>query len=64
MDETDYDRYAVRRYYRDDDERNGRIISRGLTLEEAQEHCRAESTHADIDSTGTRPWFDGYEKEG
>lgn len=32
------------------------VILTGLTLEEAQEHCRDESTHGD-------GWFDGYESE-
>ena len=33
-----------------------RVIERGLTLEEAQEHCSDEKTHGD-------GWFDGYEEE-
>ena len=33
-----------------------RTIKRGLTLEEAQEHCRREDTHGE-------GWFDGYESE-
>jgi len=33
-----------------------RTIAEGLTLEEAQEHCRDDSTHGD-------GWFDGYESE-
>jgi hypothetical protein len=31
-------------------------IKTGLTLEEAQEHCRREDTHGE-------GWFDGYESE-
>jgi hypothetical protein len=31
-------------------------IKRGLTLEEAQEHCHREDTHGD-------GWFDGYTAE-
>lgn len=56
--------YKVRRFYRDDDERNGEVIARELTLDEAQEHCNDPLTQADVDDTGTRPWFDGYDKEG
>jgi len=33
-----------------------REIHRGLTLEEAQEHCSREDTHG-------KGWFDGYECE-
>ena len=32
-----------------------RVIKRGLTLEEAQTHCRREDTHGE-------GWFDGYEQ--
>ena len=32
------------------------VIKEGLTLKEAQEHCKDEDTHGD-------DWFDGYEKE-
>ena len=31
-------------------------IKHGLTLEEAQEHCRRDDTHGD-------GWFDGYAEE-
>jgi len=31
-------------------------IRTGLTLEEAQEHCRDDNTHSS-------DWFDGYRKE-
>lgn len=34
-----------------------KVIARGLTLEEAQEHCRRDDTHGN-------GWFDGYEREG
>lgn len=32
------------------------VIKRGLTLEEAQEHCQREDTHGD-------GWFDGYDED-
>jgi hypothetical protein len=35
---------------------NNRIIKRGLTLEEAKEHCSREDTHG-------KDWFDGFESE-
>jgi len=48
-----------------------RTIARGLTLEEAQAHCRDPETSsrtckraANIRRTKLRgPWFDGYDKE-
>ena len=62
--------YKMVRMYRDADIRR-RTIKRGLTLEEAQEHCRDPETSS---STCTKyagrkrterlgPWFDGYESE-
>ena len=33
-----------------------RVIKRGLTLQEAQEHCRDPKTSGD-------GWFDGYREE-
>jgi hypothetical protein len=32
------------------------VVKCGMTLEEAQKHCRGEDTHGD-------GWFDGYEKD-
>lgn len=49
-------RYSIVRLYRPDLDRPARIIKRGLTLQEAQEHCRREDTRGD-------GWFDGYEEE-
>ena len=46
-------------------EGNDRTIKRGLTLEEAQEHCRdpetSGSTCSDLKKRGQ--WFDGYSEE-
>ena len=42
---------------------NNRTMERGLTLEQAQEHCQREDTHAKKDKDGHRKWFDGYTKE-
>ena len=47
--------YKIIRMYRDEN-RNSRVVKRGLTLEEAQEHCGREDTHGD-------GWFDGYDQE-
>lgn len=33
-----------------------KVIKKGLTLEEAQKHCRREDTHGE-------GWFDGYDTE-
>ena len=47
--------YKIIRMYRDSN-KDSIIVDTGLTLEEAQAHCRREDTHGD-------GWFDGYEKE-
>lgn len=36
--------------------KSNRVIKRGLTLEEAQAHCKNPATKGN-------GWFDGYEKE-
>lgn len=46
--------YKIVRMYADD--REPLVGARGLSLEEAQAHCRREDTHGD-------GWFDGYEEE-
>jgi len=38
------------------------VIKTGLTLQEAQEHCRRADTHK-LDKNGDVVWFDGYESE-
>jgi hypothetical protein len=43
--------YCIIRFYSDG---NTFVIREGVTLEEAQEHCRREDTHGE-------GWFDGYD---
>lgn len=49
------DTYMIIRFYKAHN--RNRIIKRGLTLEEAQAHCRREDTR----KAGV--WFDGYDRE-
>jgi len=60
--------YKIVRHYK---EYGSRVIKRGLTLEEAQEHCKDPETSS---STATSkkaldrtrrwgPWFDGYDED-
>lgn len=59
----------VRMYFRDS--RRSRVIKTGLTLAQAQAHCRdpETSSRTAVSAKGKRrtetsgPWFDGYEKE-
>jgi hypothetical protein len=60
--------YKIVRMY----QRGGkRTISKGLTLEQAQEHCRDPETSSRTCAKSENkrrtklrgPWFDGYEKE-
>lgn len=48
--------YSIIRIYHPSLNKPSRIIKRGLTLEEAQDHCSDPSTATD-------KWFDGFEKE-
>ena len=58
---------VIRFYFRG----NKRVVKRGLTLEEAQLHCKDpdSSSRTCMSSAGKRrtrdkgPWFDGYTKE-
>jgi len=48
--------YRIVRFYRDTWLEPREVIDTGLTLDEAQAHCRREDTRGD-------DWFDGYEEE-
>ena len=62
--------YKIVRYFRDSNREY--TVRRGLSLEEAQAHCRDKETSSSTctNATGksrTRklgPWFDGYNLEG
>lgn len=61
--------YKIVRMFRDSNKRM--IVKTGLSLEEAQEHCRDPETSSStatglVEQSLTRnfgPWFDGYEEE-
>ena len=63
--------YKIIRFYRDAPELNRTVVTRGLTLEQAQEHCHdpetssstATSPEAVARTEAHGPWFDGYEEE-
>jgi hypothetical protein len=62
--------YRIIRHFFNTDRRN-RVVKRGLTLEQAQEHCRdpetssstATSLQAQSRTREMGPWFDGFEEE-
>ena len=49
--------YKIVRFYAPHKNRENEVRKRGLTLEEAQEHCQREDTHE------AGEWFDGYTEE-
>jgi hypothetical protein len=53
--------YRIVRFHAGGDKRQ-RTIARGLTLEQAQQHCSREDTHR-IGKDGRVLWFDGYTEE-
>ena len=52
--------YQIVRYFRND--RPSKLMKEGLTLREAQTHCKDELTHK-LDKEGIDIWFDGYRLE-
>lgn len=44
-----------------EDGRESTVVETGLTLKEAQAHCKSPDTHG-ITDEGVR-WFDGYDDE-
>ena len=63
--------YKIVRFYRDDEELNRTVVTRGLTLEQARAHCNdpetssstATSAEAVARTKAHGPWFDGYEED-
>jgi len=53
--------YKIIKFYKDINKK-GKVIMRGLSLEEAQAHCKREDTHK-RDTDNNIIWFHGYEKE-
>lgn len=53
------DRYKIVRQYRNGDKRT---IKRGVTLAEAQKHCRDPKT-SKKDEFGVIEWMDGYDDD-
>ena len=49
--------YKIIRFYAPHLNKNNRVIQRGLTLEEAQAHCKDPGTRK------AGEWFDGYDAE-
>lgn len=50
------ERYRIVRFYRESGLVPREIVSSGLTLEQAQAHCRRDDTRGE-------GWFDGYEED-
>ena len=63
--------YKIIRFYRSASKYGHRVIKRGLTLEEAQAHCRNNETSSRTCTTSEArrrtarlgEWFDGYDLE-
>ena len=62
--------YYILRIYKDGGRGQTRVIKRGLTLEQARDHCRDKEAHSSTCTTATGrartrksgPWFDTYEQ--
>lgn len=54
--------YKIIRFY-DDLNKPNKVIKRGLTLEQAQAHCRDPKTSTNSKKPIGQNWFDGYTKE-
>ena len=63
--------YKVVRFYQNNERLNRTVVRTGLTLEEAQKHCKDPETSsttckrkANVERTLRHgAWFDGYEEE-
>jgi hypothetical protein len=56
---TRHDYYIIRFCDNEQHPDHRRIITRGLTLREAQAHCLSDSTHGEDAERGK--WFDGFD---
>jgi hypothetical protein len=63
MFDTEEKTYAIYRHYM----KSGKeFVKGGLTLEEAQDHCKDPETSSSTASSpdmSKGPWFDGYDEE-
>lgn len=59
MTKTPENNYRIERLFFDENKKK-KIIKTGLTLQQAQEHCQRDDTHAKPDKNGIRAWFDSY----
>lgn len=62
MDRKDTKTYKIVRQYAPETGRRPKAVKHGLTLTEAQAHCRDPKTHK-LDAKGLLVWFDGYTEE-
>ena len=58
--------YQIVRFFSEEDSGEEEVIKTGLSLEEAQEHCKnpeTSSSTATVENPYTCEWFDGYRAE-